>query len=67
MELVTRFDILMRLITYRSNIRPLLAGLVIVSILTSPELCRRRRSGESSNCNCDLHIDDDRISLATRL
>jgi len=61
------FDDLELAKAYRSNIRPLLAGLVIVSSLTSPELCSRRRSGKSSNRNCDLHIDDDLVSLAMKL
>jgi hypothetical protein len=52
---------------YRCDIRPLLAGLVIVSGLTSLEFCgRRRNSGESSERNCDLHVDD-LVSLAMKL
>jgi len=45
--------------TYRSHIGPLLTGLVIVSCLTSRELCGRRRSScESSERDCDFHAGE---------
>jgi len=38
-----------------------------VSGLTAPKFGRRRSSGESSERNCDLHVDDDLESLAMKL
>ena len=59
----THVDSLQMLKTYRSNVRPVLAWLAVVTCLTSLELRgSRRSSGEGSKRNGDLHVDDNLVS-----
>lgn len=51
------FESLEMLTTYGSDSRLVGARLGVVAILTFREFSGRRSSGESSNSDCDLHVD----------